>query len=302
MNRKGIAAGLLAVTLGAVGPAHGQAQEQGTGPYPAIFEERADLRDHVVYRPANLAALGREKLGVYVWGNGGCSADGTSSRNHLLEIASHGYLVIASGHIPARPAAPAPPAAPPVAGAKLTAETATGLLSAAIDWAQRENDRAGSPLRGHIAVNEVAVSGWSCGGLQALTTAQDPRVKTAVIMNSGFFNEGAGPITGIVSDKALLAHLHTSVIYILGGPTDIAVANGTDDFRRIDHVPAALVNIPVGHGGTYMQPHGGLGAKVATAWLDWQLKGRPEAKAAFVGPDCRFCRDPGLIIERKHLD
>ena len=29
-------------------------------------------------------------------GNGGCSDDGASSRSHLLEIASHGYLVIAS--------------------------------------------------------------------------------------------------------------------------------------------------------------------------------------------------------------
>jgi hypothetical protein len=100
----------------------------------------------------------------------------------------------------------------------------------------------------------------------------------------------------------LLAGLHGPVLYVLGGPTDIAAANGTDDFRRIDRVPAALVNIPVGHGGTYMQPHGGVGAIVATNWLDWQLKGKTAAKAAFVGRNCRFCHDPRLTLARKNFN
>ncbi len=299
MDRTKAATYAMTAMLVAIAPAHGKATKQGTGAYPATYEERPDLPDHVVYRPARLAALGREKLGIYVWGNGGCSADGTSSRNHLLEIASQGYLVIASGRIPRTPSTPQ---AAPTPGARLTVETSTGLLSDAIDWAQRENGRAGSPLRGHIAVDKVAVSGWSCGGLQALSTAQDPRVRTAVIMNSGFFKDGASPISGVTSDKALLAKLHTPVLYVLGGPSDIAAANGADDFRCIGHVPAAMINIPVGHGGTYMQPHGGIGAKVVTAWLDWQLKGRPNAKAAFVGQDCRYCHDTRLTLERKRLN
>jgi dienelactone hydrolase len=269
--------------------------ERGSGPFPALYEERPDLPDHVVYRPADLAAIGRGALGIYVFGNGGCSADGTSSRNHLLEIASHGYLVIASGTIP-RPGQAAP-ATPP--GTKLTTATPTRALSMAIDWAQRENGRAGSPFQGRIAADRIAASGWSCGGLQALTTAQEPRVTTAIIMNSGFFPTGANPIAGVVSDKALLKGLHGSVLYILGGPTDIAFANGSDDYRRIAHLPAALVNIPVGHGGTYMQPHGGLGAEVTTAWLDWRLKGDPAAAARFTGPACGYCDDKRLTIARK---
>ncbi len=277
--------------------------ERGSGAYPALFEERADLPEHVVYRPANLGALGRAKLGIYVFGNGGCSADGTSSRNHLLEIASHGYLVIASGTIPKlKPDAATTPSPPPAPGTKLTSATPTRALTDAIDWAQRENGRAGSPFKGRIATAEIAASGWSCGGLQALSAAQDPRVTTAVIMNSGFFPEGANPIGGVVSDKALLKTLHGSTLYVLGGPTDIAVANGTDDFGRIGHIPAALINIPVGHGGTYMQPHGGIAAEVVTAWLDWRLKADRTAAARFVGKDCGFCRDPRLTIERKNFD
>jgi hypothetical protein len=284
---------LLAIALCVGGPAAAAEEERGSGPFPALLEERPDLPDHVVYRPADLGRLGARKLGVYVFGNGGCSADGTSSRNHLLEIASHGYLVIASGTVPRAPAGQAP------APGQLAAQTPTRLLSDAIEWAEREGMRAGSPFRGRIATDQVAVSGWSCGGLQALAVASDPRVRTAVIMNSGFFNDGRNPIAGVVSDKALLRRLHGSVLYVLGGPEDIAAANGTDDFRRLDHLPAALVNIPVGHGGTYMQPHGGLGAEVVTAWLDWRLRGDPAAARRFSGADCGYCRDPRLTLERR---
>jgi len=55
----------------------------------------------------------------------------------------------------------------------------------------------------------------------------------------------------------VLQTLHTPVIYIQGGPTDIAYANGMDDFKRIGHVPVAIANLPVGHGGTFLEPNGG---------------------------------------------
>ena len=78
----------------------------GTGHYPAIKEEDASLPDQVIYRPRDLDALGDLKLGIVAWGNGGCSFDGASSRFHLLELASHGYLVIAGGRILSGPGAP----------------------------------------------------------------------------------------------------------------------------------------------------------------------------------------------------
>jgi hypothetical protein len=61
----------------------------GTGRFAAMKEEVTSLPRHVIYRPKDLAALGRLKLGVVAWDNGGCSEDGASSRFHLLEIASH---------------------------------------------------------------------------------------------------------------------------------------------------------------------------------------------------------------------
>jgi hypothetical protein len=58
-----------------------------------------------------------------------------------------------------------------------------------------------------------------------------------------------------------------------------------DDFHRINHVPACAANLPVGHGGTYLQPHGGEFSVVALAWLQWQLKGDKEAARMFKGDD-----------------
>ena len=66
----------------------------GTGPYRVIRHVLDNLPDEVVYQPADLSALGDRKMPIYLFGNGACSTDATKSRHHLIEIASHGYLVI----------------------------------------------------------------------------------------------------------------------------------------------------------------------------------------------------------------
>jgi dienelactone hydrolase len=275
----------------------------GTGQFPALKEEAASLPNHVVYRPADLAALGAMKLGVIAWGNGGCSTDGASSRFHLLELASHGYLVIASGKILSGPGAPPTEARSPGQNEQPSRPrtVATDLVDA-IDWALAENGRAGSEYFGRIDASQIALSGWSCGGLQALRVASDPRVRTVVMHNTGVLNDGPNTtIPGMDLTKESLASFHTPVIYIMGGPSDIAYANGMDDFARIAHVPVAIANLPVGHGGTFQEPNGGAAASVAVSWLDWQLRGDAAAARRFVGDDCGLCRDARWQFERKNF-
>jgi hypothetical protein len=274
----------------------------GTGPFPAMKEEVDSLPAHVVYRPADLSALGGVKLGVVAWGNGGCSDDGASSRFHLLEIASHGYLVIASGRILSGPGAPPReprPAAQP--GQILPPRTKASDLTDAIDWALAENRRSGSQLFGRIDPALVAYSGWSCGGLQALQVAKDPRAKTMVLHNTGVLNEGPGAIPGMDVRKDVLTTLHTPAIYILGGPKDIAYPNGMDDFARIAHVPVVVANLPVGHGGTFTEPNGGAAASVAVSWFEWQLRGDAASAKRFVGDHCGLCGDSQWSLQRKQL-
>jgi dienelactone hydrolase len=275
----------------------------GDGPYPALMEVDPTLGDYVVYRPADLSPFRPGGLGVFVWGNGACVDDGASSRQHLAEIASHGYLVIAPGKWRSGPNAKAPhtPQRPPNADGTIpTPPTAAADLRTALHWALDENARADSHYAGLIDENAVAVGGFSCGGIQALEIAADPRIRTVVIQNSGIFNDGKG-IGGMNLTKDALKALHTPVLYLLGGPTDIAYANGTDDFARIGQVPVVLVNIPTGHGGTYNEPMGGKGARIVTDWLQWQLRHDAKAQQAFIGEDCGLCRDPDATIERKNL-
>jgi hypothetical protein len=274
----------------------------GTGAYPAMKEEAAALPAHVIYRPADLAALGTQKLGVVAWGNGGCSDDGASSRFHLLELASHGYLVIANGKVYSGPgAAERAEAAPAQPGQMVTRTTSTQLIEA-IDWALAENSRADSPYFGRIDEDQIALSGFSCGGVQALRHAADPRVDTLVLMNTGIFNDGPSPLPEMDITKDALATIHTPTIYILGGETDIAYANGMDDFQRINHVPVAAANLPVGHGGTYHLENGGSAAQVAVNWLQWQLRGDAQARAWFVGDACKLCVDAEWTLDSKGLE
>lgn len=311
-RQKAVLGGLLMLgtAVWAQGPAappiDNRSDTPGTGRYPALKEADATLPNHVVYRPAELRKLGPRKLGVLVWGNGGCAADGASARFHLLEIASHGYLVIAPGKdmtgVPREPRAPAPN--PAQAGAPLLPPVATTSkdVSDGIDWALAENARAGSQYRGMIDARKIAVGGHSCGGLQALQVASDPRVRTVLIHNSGVFTDGTNPIQGMRVDKSLLKTIHTPIIYFIGGKGDVAYPNGTDDFARIDHVPAALIESDVGHGGTFREPNGGRVAEIAVDWLDWLLRGDKQARKTFVGSNCGLCSDPKWTIQRKRLN
>lgn len=267
------------------------AETRGSGPFPAVMESDPGLPNHVIYRPASIA--GAPKLGVLVWGNGGCTDDGASARRHLGEIASHGYLVIAGGNIFSGPQAP-PGAQAAFRGAGPdgilpSPSTTTEDMRAAIDWAIAENARKGSRYEGRIDTQAIAAAGHSCGGLQAIQLAADPRVKTVLVHNSGVYNDGKMHIRDLVLSKDQLASYHQPVIYILGGPKDIAYANGSDDFSRIKHVPAAMASLDVGHGGTFGEPFGGAAAAVAVDWLDWRLRGDEAAGRTFNGVNCRLC-------------
>ena len=284
----------------AMDAANAMPDSPGTGPYPAAKMTDPGLPDHVLYRPANLATLGAQKLGVLVWGNGGCSDDGASARQHLEEIASHGYVVIAPGEVRSGPGAKPGTDTPPPPG-PLGIKTTTAQVAQGIDWALAENERAGSPLYHRIDPQMVAVSGHSCGGLQALQIAADPRIKAVIIHNSGIFADGSNPIRGITIAKSALTKLHTPVLYIMGGPTDIAWPNGNDDFDKIDNVPAAIVSLPVGHGGTFLEANGGKISQVDVAWLAWQLRHDAAAGKWFQGSDCKLCTDPQWTIRKKKI-
>lgn len=277
----------------------------GSGNFPAIMVVDPALPEHVIYRPADLSRLDGRSLPVVVWGNGGCSADAASSRLHLLEIASHGYLVIAAGRILSGPGAAdarETVAQPAADGALPAAAVSAGDLAAGIDWALTENARRESEYFGLIDTQQIAVSGRSCGGLLALRVAADPRVKAVVLHNSGTFPVGTEiMVGGVDGSRNLLDGLHTPVIYIMGGQSDIAWQNALDDFAALESQPVVIASQDVGHGGTFRQPNGGEGARLAVAWLDWQLRNSSRAGELFTGEECGLCTASDWTVMRKSI-
>ena len=266
-------------------------EEGGTGPYKVLMLEDPSLEAHTIFAPQDLSPFGKKNpLPVLVWGNGACTNSPWEHYKFLNEIASHGFLVIATGYIPMEEM--------PYRGPMST--SAQQIES--IDWAIAQNADKDSPYHGRIDVEHIAAAGMSCGGLQTLDNATDPRLKTIMICNSGLFiNPGTAVPNMPMPQKERLQEITVPVIYILGGPEDIAYENGMDDFHRLVKVPAFAANYPVGHGGTYRQDHGGEFTVPALAWLQWQLKGDQEAAKMFVGPDCGLAAREGWTIEKNGL-
>jgi acetyl esterase/lipase len=212
-------------------------EDGGTGRYKAVMTEVAGLPEHTVFQPQDLSAFdAQHPLPVLVWGNGACANSPWEHMNFLNEIASYGFIVLATGNIP------------------MVDEWYKGPMSRteqqieSLDWAIAQNADSQSPYYQKLDVSNICVAGMSCGGLQTL------------------FNE-----------------------------------NGMDDFHRIHHVPAFAANFPVGHGGTYRQPHGGEFTVVALAWLQWQLQGDKQAAKLFVGKKCGLSKRQDWTVEHNKL-
>jgi hypothetical protein len=275
-----------------------------TGPFAIVVEHDPGLATHTIYRPRELSL---NEHPVLVWGEGGCAKNGLVFPEYLSEIASHGFVVIADGPPIARPAGPPP--APPAGGAPPPGAGGAGppadrfemvngsALVAAMDWLEAESKSRNSRFYGKVNVERIAAMGMSCGGLMSYGASNDPRVATVGIWNSGLFEDER--------NAKIYAGLHSSVIIVTGGESDIAYANGKRDFEVMPpRIPVFYgVHPSVGHGGTYNQDNGGPFGVVAVAWLKWQLQGDTSAagRGYFVGDNCAICKDAGWQVGSRAL-
>ncbi len=132
-------------------------EDGGTGNYKAIMKEEESLEAHTVFVPEELSAFNEKNpLPVLVWGNGACTNSPWEHFKFLNEIASHGYLVLATGYIPMEEK--------PYQGPMSTTEQQIQ----SIDWAIAQNANPESPYYNKIDVKNICVAGMSCGGLQSL--------------------------------------------------------------------------------------------------------------------------------------
>jgi dienelactone hydrolase len=230
----------------------------GNGPFNAVATTDSSLENYVIYRPKDLLTTVKNssKLPVVVFANGGCMDTSYPFENMLSNIASHGYLVIALGKMQYS------------LDDRQLNKASNSMIPLAIDWVTAQAANPLSDFFQMVDLKNIAIAGQSCGGAQLLATAADKRVSSYLM-----FNSGIGDMTMANADKQSLKNVHAPIIYLVGGPTDIATNNAQLDYQRINHVPIVFANHrTAGHSGTFEQPYGGSFSTLAIKWLDWQLK------------------------------
>lgn len=201
------------------------------------------LTRHTVYAPNSPPP--NLKLPVIVWGEGGCTASGTSAQAFLTEIASYGFYIIASG----KPNG--------------TGTTTSAYIKEGIDYITAN---AGTGKYINIDASRIATAGYSCGGLEAYEFSQDTRVSAIGIFNSGQLDAAAS--------QNVVGRITKPSFYYLGGSTDIAYANGERDYASLPAgTPSWKGNLNVGHGGTYNDVNGGKFAVAGTRYARLHMEG-----------------------------
>lgn len=252
--------------------------------FPGIMINSNSLPGFSVYYPVNLEEIVTKygRLPIYVHGNGACTHYSGDYLPMFAELIKNNYIVISVGTADGKQ---------PFGPIDLSAVNKEDNLLDAVDWICKQNATPGSEFYHTVDCFNIAVGGHSCGGAQAIAASYDPRITTTVVLNAGM-----GHIEMANASGNSLKDFHNPVLYLIGGPEDVAYDNAAIDFESINHVPVASANFPVGHAGTYKQPQGGVLGKVVLMWLDWQLKGKKEASRFFLNsgwrkknyPECEF--------------
>lgn len=257
--------------------------------YPDMTIDNSSLSGFTIYRPNELkeaAAKAGGRLPVLVFGNGACAHTSVDYIPLFAELVANGYLVMAVGEKEERTSVEK----------DFTSIGKDDRLLDAVDWICQQNITPWSDYYHLVDPFHIAVGGHSCGGAQALAASYDTRIATTLL-----FNAGMGDMEMAGANAKNLETLHQPILYLIGGEEDIAYSNAAMDFERIDQVPVALVNFPVGHGGTYKQPRGGVLGQVALMWLDWHLKGKSEASKFFMNAAWRKKNYVECVFQSKGL-
>lgn len=256
-----------------------------TGPYAVKMEYNPTLMTHTIYRPENLNLINtkNEQMPIVLMSGPGCDCDGDSFRPFYTELASHGYIVIVAG-----------PPVPEGTRALMWYNTPEDL-KAGLDWILKENQSKDSPYYKKINTKKIALFGQSCGGIQCLRMADDPRISTLVFWNSGSTLMGnVGPtdntkrldndreLMGTRDVQQLVLSLRIPVAYFVGD-TDMALPAAERDFQqRKSNTFFAVRHIPGdSHAGTFREPNGGAFGEIALKWLNYTLKKDKAARQFF---------------------
>ncbi|KAK8122220.1 hypothetical protein PG984_010890 [Apiospora sp. TS-2023a] len=231
---------------------------QGSGPYPAQMTTTQDLPNHTIYAPIKPPS-DNISMPFIAFGNGGCSTVGSTYRNFLTEIASHGYVVAADG--------------PPNGGGGSNGQSRVQDSRDSIEWAMK----GGAAKYGTINLQNITAAGHSCGGLEAMSVSyHDERVRRIILLDISIFQDNR---------RYLLSEIKVPVAWFVGGPKDMGYPNAEKDYALLNAgLPSYKASLNTGHGGTYSATNGGKFGKAVVNYLNWQYRNNATAKSILLEP------------------
>ena len=241
--------------------------ETPVGPTAGIPDDGGVPPQFTVVRPKDLAKTDLCHP-LITWGNG--HGDNPPTYMVLLQqLASHGFVVVASLTRNASQGTPLPQ----VAG---------------IDWILKENDTSGSIYYRRIDTTHIGATGHSEGGMATTMTGSDARVKAIATLCGARAN----------------ANLHGPALFLCGGADTTATCTGMQAAFDGSPAPVMLANqLKATHGswiGSIKDPF----MIAVTGWMRLYLMGDTALKKMYYGTDCTICTDTAVwkVIGQKGMD
>lgn len=252
-----VAGPFATVTEDNVGPAAGVGADGGP---PVAF---------TMFRPKDLGQGGLCHP-VVTWGNG-TGANPSLYKVLLNQLASHGFVVIASDSPNVSQGSPAP-------------------MLAGVTWVLQQNDDPTSELYQKIDTTHVGATGHSQGAFATTTAGADSRITTIA------------PLCGASAQR----NLHGPAWLFCGGmDTTVPCSTVQSAFNAITNVPIMLADyLSVDHASwiTFRGTTPGPVEAAVTAWMRVQLMGDTALRSWFYGPSCKLCSDAGWQVMQKMMD
>ncbi len=230
---------------------------------------------YTLFRPTDLTKNG-PLFPVITWGNG--TGTTPSVYSFLLgQLASHGFIVIASNSMNVAQGTPPP-------------------MLDGVTWVFQQNCDPSSPLYQHVDTAHVGATGHSQGAFATMTAGTDPRIVATA------------PIEG-----SLPAKLHGPSLLLCGGmDTTVGCMGAQSAFSSITGEPLMYAElIPASHTSWIMdsitaQFGGGAPSPfvtAVTAWMRVFLMNDTSLKPMFFGASCTLCKDTtNWTVMQKMLD
>ena len=240
-----------------VGPAVGAGADGG----PAVA--------FTMFRPKDLGQGGLCHP-LITWGNG-TGANPTLYKVLLNQLASHGFVVIASDSPNVAQGDPPP-------------------MVAGVTWVLAQNDDPTSELYQRIDTTHIGATGHSQGGFATTTAGGDSHIVTIA------------PLCGASNQR----NLHgPAMLYCGGMDTTVPCSTIQNTFNAITNQPVMLAEFLAADHASWISFHGTTPSPVeaaVTAWMRVHLMGDTALRSWFYGPSCKLCTDTAWSVMQKMMD